>query len=92
MDSNTRSIQAQTWQNNAWSTTTTTNQSALVVNKTLSVTGNSTLSGNLVVTGGGGMTVGSSIVPRNPTVFGNLDIKGTTTTTRIESTTVQCRK
>jgi hypothetical protein len=90
MDSNTRSIQAQTWANNAWSTTTTTTQTAFVANKSLSVLDNSTLSGNLVVNKM--MTVGSAINQRNLTVFGNLDIKGTTTTTRIESTTVQMQE
>ena len=84
-------IQAQTWSSveNAWSTTTTTTQHAFVANKALHVTGDSTLSGNLA---GNGMTVGSSILPKSLTVFGNLDVKGTATTTRIESTTVQMRE
>jgi hypothetical protein len=87
MDSNTRSIQAQTWLGNAWSTTTTTTQDAFVVNKSLAVTGDSTLSGNLVVNGTA--VIGQESSPRSLTVWGNLEIKGATTNTRIESNVVQ---
>lgn len=87
MDSNTRSIQAQTWLGNTWSTTTTTTQDAFVVNKSLSVTGDSTLSGNLVVNGNA--VIGQESSPRSLTVWGNLEIKGATTNTRIESNVVQ---
>jgi hypothetical protein len=88
-ENNARSIQGQTWQDNAWSTTTTTTQDTFAVNKSLSVTGDSALSGNLVVSD---MTVGSSIHPKSLTVFGNLEIKGAATSTRIESTTVQMQE
>jgi hypothetical protein len=87
MDSNTRSIQAQTWLGNAWSTTTTTTQDAFVANKSLAVTGDSTLSGNLTVNGTA--VIGQESSPRSLTVWGNLEITGATTNTRIESNVVQ---
>ena len=87
MDSSTRSIQAQTWLGNTWSTTTTTTQDAFVANTSLNVTGDSTLSGNLVVNGTA--VIGQEISPRSLTVWGNLEIKGATTNTRIESNVVQ---
>jgi hypothetical protein len=86
-DNTTQSIQAQTWAANTWSTTTTTTQDALVVNKSLSVTGDSTMSGNLTVNGTA--VIGQESSPRSLTVWGNLEIKGATTNTRIESNVVQ---
>jgi hypothetical protein len=71
-DSDTRSIKAQTWAANTWSTTTTTTQDALVVNKSLSVTDDSTISGNL--TANGTAVIGQESSPRGLTVWGNLEI------------------
>jgi hypothetical protein len=86
-ENNTRSIQAQTWASNAWSTTTTTTQDAFVANKSLSVTGDSTMSGNLTVNGTA--VIGQESSPSSLTVWGNLNIMGNTTNTRIESNVVQ---
>lgn len=46
------------------------------------------MDGNLTCTGAAA-TFGSELTPTNLTLFGNLEIKGTTTNTRIESNVVQ---
>jgi hypothetical protein len=94
-DNTARAILAQTLTANTtnWTSTTTTTQNIFQVNKAFSVTNNSALGGALSVGGtltcNGSATIGNSLTPANMTLWGNLEIKGTTTNTRIESNIVQ---
>jgi hypothetical protein len=71
-----------------WSPVAEVNASAFRVFKDLQVDGNTTLQGNLSVTGLD-TTLGNATTTTNLTVWGNVDIKGTATNTRIESSVVQ---
>jgi hypothetical protein len=87
MDNTSRQMLMQTWTGSAWQNSLQVTQDSITTTKPLTTTNTLTVGGNL--TCNGSATFGTLATPTNLTLFGDLDIKGTTTNTRIESNIVQ---
>jgi len=82
-----------TYNGSAWSPTLSATEGQVQVESPLVAKSWSSVAGNLMVGGnisvGGSTVFGSEVSPTTITLFGDLDIKGITTNTRIESNIVQ---
>jgi hypothetical protein len=88
LDNTARTIDLQTWTGSAWDSSVTVAQESVSVFKPLSANSTLSVAGNLTCNGSA-VNFGTVEGATNLTVFGNLEIKGTTTNTRIESNVVQ---
>jgi len=87
MDNVSRQLLMQTHTGSAWQTSLQITQNGVSTTKHVFASSHLSVGGNLMVSGNS--TFGSIAAPTKVTLFGDLDIMGTTTNTRIESNVVQ---
>jgi hypothetical protein len=88
LDNTARSVQLQTFDGSVWNDSLVVNDNSVSTTKALTTTSTLVVGDNLTCNGAA-VTFGNVSSQSNVTVFGNLEIKGTATNTRIESNIVQ---
>ena len=88
LDNTARTIEAQTFTGVAWESALSIAQEGVSTTKPLSTTSTLAVAGDLSCNGAS-ILFGNVTSQSNMTLFGNLEIKGTATNTRIESNVVQ---